>query len=68
MIIGLISDILTFSSKVIDAIEKHGDKADNMRLKDIAGWRRLKKRVRRTEGVRYFNKEWAAAVARLRKR
>lgn len=68
MIIGLISDILTFSAKVIDAIEKHGDKADNMRLKDIPGWTRLKKRVRKAEGVRYFNKEWAAAIARLRKR
>ena len=58
-IVGIIGTALGLASKIMSIVADKGDKADNMRLKDIPGWTTLKKKCRKKEAVNKFKVKWA---------
>lgn len=66
-IASLVASAMGMASKIIDIAVSKGDDGDDIRLKDIPGWSKLKKSVRKAEGLKYFKKEWAAARKKLEK-
>jgi hypothetical protein len=44
--------------EIIEAIVEKGDDADDMRLKDIPGWDKLKKSCREKKALNKFRRMW----------
>lgn len=57
-IAGMVGAGLTLVGEIIEIVAEKGDDADNLRLKDIPGWERLKKHTREKEALNRFRREW----------
>ncbi len=64
MIANIISSGLNLAAEIIRIVAEKGDGADNMRLKDIKGWKTLKKRCRSQDAVRMFRRKFRESRSR----
>lgn len=58
MILDIVGGALKLAGKIVDIIAEKGDDADDVRLKDIPGWNKLKKSCRERDAVNRFRREW----------
>ena len=58
MILEIVGGALKLAGKIVDIIAEKGDDADDIRLKDIPGWKDLKKSCREKDAVNRFRREW----------
>lgn len=59
---NVITSLLKFATSIVDIVRKKGDGADNIRLKDIPGWKTLKNRINRHDrAVARFREKYKAS-------
>ena len=58
LIAGMVGAGLTLVGEIVEIIADKGDDADEVRLKDIPGWEKLKKKCREKEALSAFRRAW----------
>jgi hypothetical protein len=58
MIGAILTAAFELAGEIVEAIVDKGDDADDIRLKDLAGWSKLKKSCRQKDALNRFRRLW----------